>query len=352
MKRARFAIGLILLALLGANISATAQTNYFTEYFSAGTFDLNGISMLFAPVGGDDYYEVQEVTAITELPIPTDGYTPIVPTYDWANYPIPFNFPFYGTTYSAMNVTTKGYITFGDDDVRFYPSESAHFSLPGISTYFADLDVTAGGKFTIIGPWLDGSYTVTFEDVPRWSNPSLLCTFQCQLYPGGGIRMSWLNTSTAITALVGLSSGNGIPSDYQETDLSGYYEPPPNPSDMDGDGLPDTWEALYFGHYANCVPYGHGDSDGFDNESEYIAGTDPTNTFSYFKVGCSIGSSQIIVNWNSQTGRTYSVQHTDSLTSPFTNLATSITYPQNSYTAPFDSAPGRGFFRANVQMTP
>ena len=73
MKRTHFLIGLILLALLGANISATAQTNYFTEYFSSGTFDLNGISMLFAPGEGDDYYAVQEVTEITELPIDTSG---------------------------------------------------------------------------------------------------------------------------------------------------------------------------------------------------------------------------------------------------------------------------------------
>ena len=349
MKYARFAIGFMLFTLLGANTTATASTNYFTEIFY-GDFDLNGISMLFTPVGGDDYYEVQEVTAITELPVGTFGYPPIAPEYWWSSATILFNFPFYGTTYSAMRVTAQGYITFGDSDYRLGPSVSGHFSLPRISTYFAALDATAGGKFTIIGPWLDGSYTVTFEDVPSWQDHSRLCTFQCQLYPGGGIRMSWLNTSTSITALVGLSSGNGFPPDYQETDLSDYYIPPPSAYDIDGDGLPDLWEAFYFTHYTNCDPDGHGDSDGYDNESEYIAGTDPTDSSSYFNVDCSMGASQITLNWNSLTGRVYSIQHTRSLTSPFTNLVEGITPtpPMNSYASPIGQ--DSGFFKAGVEI--
>jgi hypothetical protein len=63
-----------------------------------------------------------------------------------------------------------------------------------------------------------------------------------------------------------------------------------------------------------------------------------------------MGASQITLNWNSLTGRVYSIQHTPSLTSPFTNLVDGITPtpPVNSYVAP--TGQDSGFFKANVEM--
>jgi hypothetical protein len=120
---------------------------------------------------------------------------------------------------------------------------------------------------------------------------------------------------------------------------------------MDADGLPDWWENFYFGSYTNCTPGGHGDTDGYDNESEYIAGTNPNDASSFFTVSSGMGSSQMLIYWNCLTGRTYSVQHADLLTLPFTNLATGIVYPQNIYTSTIDSQDS-GFFKVSVQMTP
>ncbi|MFH1709140.1 MAG: hypothetical protein ABIF71_14645 [Planctomycetota bacterium] len=48
------------------------------------------------------------------------------------------------------------------------------------------------------------------------------------------------------------------------------------PPDADGDGLPDSWEWLYFTDYDE-VAGGDPDLDGFTNRQEYNANTDPTD---------------------------------------------------------------------------
>jgi len=45
--------------------------------------------------------------------------------------------------------------------------------------------------------------------------------------------------------------------------------------DIDGDGLDDAWEVLYFGGLANDGT-GDSDNDGFSDLTEYFNNTDPT----------------------------------------------------------------------------
>jgi Mg-chelatase subunit ChlD len=52
-----------------------------------------------------------------------------------------------------------------------------------------------------------------------------------------------------------------------------------DPTDTDGDGLPDEWEILYFGNL-DQGPDGDPDGDGLTNMYEYLAGTNPTITHS------------------------------------------------------------------------
>jgi hypothetical protein len=53
--------------------------------------------------------------------------------------------------------------------------------------------------------------------------------------------------------------------------------------DADGDGIPDNWESLHGGG----PPSSDDDSDGLTKLSEYIAGTNPNDTSSVFKVDVS-----------------------------------------------------------------
>ncbi|NCC52314.1 MAG: hypothetical protein EOM20_14005 [Spartobacteria bacterium] len=51
--------------------------------------------------------------------------------------------------------------------------------------------------------------------------------------------------------------------------------------DMDDDGLPDDWELLHGGDETSMSPTGDPDEDGYDNLSEYEAGSDPNDPDSY-----------------------------------------------------------------------
>lgn len=52
--------------------------------------------------------------------------------------------------------------------------------------------------------------------------------------------------------------------------------------DSDGDGLPDAWEALYFGGATNADANANSDGDAALNWEEYVADTNPTNSLSSF----------------------------------------------------------------------
>ena len=355
-------MGAILLTWLGAGYSATATTNYFTEYFY-GDFDLGGKTIMFEPVGGTNYYDVIAVaTNITALPYSTAGYDALI-WYYWYEYktisiPGGREVQLYGNSYNTFYLHNAGYIKFDHTGSWWAsPSLSGHFANPQISTFFASLDPLAGGNVYVFEAYSAGipiGTVVTFENVPNHYNPSLLCTFQCVMYYTGWIEMSWLTPSYQDTVIVGLSRGDGIPTDYQETNLSAYFDDEPvNTYDIDEDGLPDAWEAYYFGSYTNCNPDGHGDTDDFDNESEYIAGTDPTDASDYFRVYCSFNGSQsnpgIVLNWTPVvSNRMYTVNNTAVLTSPLSPMVPDILYPTNSYTVPMDQA--GGFFNVGVRM--
>src|SRR5262249_24203964 len=54
--------------------------------------------------------------------------------------------------------------------------------------------------------------------------------------------------------------------------------------DADGDGIPDSWESLYFGGPTAADAAQDSDGDKMSNWAEYMAGTDPNDPLSYLKV--------------------------------------------------------------------
>lgn len=54
-------------------------------------------------------------------------------------------------------------------------------------------------------------------------------------------------------------------------------------NDVDGDGLPDSWEQQHFGTLTNGAA-GNVDGDAYDNLAEFIADTQPTNAASFFEL--------------------------------------------------------------------
>lgn len=116
--------------------------------------------------------------------------------------------------------------------------------------------------------------------------------------------------------------------------------------DSDGDGIPDWWMLQYFGH-----PTGQAgdhsraqddfDGDGMSNLQEFLAGTDPTNPNSVFRIQVSFVSATngVQVSWPASASRNYRVQFKDDLSNPVWLDAAgpiSVTAGQGFFGAPAD----------------
>jgi hypothetical protein len=95
------------------------------------------------------------------------------------------------------------------------------------------------------------------------------------------------------------------------------------PSDTNADGLPDSWAAAYGLSGANADP----DGDGESNLAEYMAGTNPTNSASVFRIISATRSGNACdLSWSSVGGVRYRVQYTDSpgANAPFKDVVRSL----------------------------
>ena len=83
-----------------------------------------------------------------------------------------------------------------------------------------------------------------------------------------------------------------------------------NSADSNGDGLPDAWQIQYFGSITapQAAPGADPDGDGFTNEQEYLAGTDPTLAGDYLKIeSVQISGAARTINFNAVAGKTYTI---------------------------------------------
>ena len=87
----------------------------------------------------------------------------------------------------------------------------------------------------------------------------------------------------------------------------------------DPDGIPDWWRLAFFGHIQGLVgDHSRGaddaDGDGASNLAEFMAGSDPLDPTSVFKVtGFAAAGSDIKVRFSTVTNRAYQLQRRDSL---------------------------------------
>jgi hypothetical protein len=119
-------------------------------------------------------------------------------------------------------------------------------------------------------------------------------------------------------------------------------------ADDDGDGMLDYWEVQYFGN-TNEFPDANWDGDPMLNIDEYIAGTDPTNSSSYFAI-TNYSAGSFILEWPATDGREYRVYWAESLTNSFSQQGDPIYAPVNSYTDTTHAAEEAGFYKVDVRL--
>jgi hypothetical protein len=80
--------------------------------------------------------------------------------------------------------------------------------------------------------------------------------------------------------------------------------------DANFDGLPDDWQARYWGLNPLAWPAANADSDGdgATNLQEFLAGTDPTSRTSSLRLNLTRNGQGTWLNWNTEPGFVYQVQ--------------------------------------------
>lgn len=240
------------------------RQDYFTQLFGTGGFDLNGKVLTFTPTGTLHKYATC-LSSIADLPIDPQGSTQLTLADDaFATVGLADGktVTLYGVAYNTFYVGTNGYVTFTVGDTAYSETLAGHFRLPRISPIFNDFVVGSSGKVT----WrqLPNCAVVTWDHVSEW-NAGNYNTFQVVMYFDGTIEMAWSGVA-AISGLVGLSAGNGVPEDFGGDDLSATgacseppakaFDPHPGNGQMDvsvvgslswGKGLRATAHEVYFG---------------------------------------------------------------------------------------------------------
>lgn len=126
-------------------------------------------------------------------------------------------------------------------------------------------------------------------------------------------------------------------------------------SDIDADGVPDAWEHAHYGTLAQ-TPASDTDGDGFTLWEEYVAGTQPTNPASYFRVSdlTNAAPASVFVVASTETGRFYRLESAASLTGAWSGVAgqTNVPGTGSAHAFPAPAAATAQHFRVLISYPP
>ncbi len=129
---------------------------------------------------------------------------------------IPFNFNYYGTNYTSVNVCTNGFINFGTPAYDFSPLALPDASAPEgiIALFWHDMDQTAGGtiKYATVGTSPNRQFVVYYNNVSDYTDNTIKNTGQIVLY-------ETTNKIDLIVLKTNLGNGNDLTCGLQ--DLTG-----------------------------------------------------------------------------------------------------------------------------------
>jgi hypothetical protein len=169
-------------------------------------FDLQGVTLRFAPVEASGFAVTQVSASLfaeagTPIALGDDDDEPVA---------LPFAFPFYGTAYRTVFVSSDGNVTFGASDGATGSRDLARLveGPPRIAPLLADLDPSHGGS--VAWSTAGDRFSVTWTAVPQFDQTDRN-TFQLSLYADGRVEMAYgSEVSASIDAgAVGIAPGGG-----------------------------------------------------------------------------------------------------------------------------------------------
>jgi hypothetical protein len=93
--------------------------------------------------------------------------------------------------------------------------------------------------------------------------------------------------------------------------------------DADTNGLPDAWQAAFWPGGGSGGGTNDSDGDGFGNFEEWLAGTDPTNAASQFRIlslAPAAGGENMVIAWVCASNRHYTLNSATNPGSAFTTV--------------------------------
>jgi hypothetical protein len=120
--------------------------------------------------------------------------------------------------------------------------------------------------------------------------------------------------------------------------------------DGDADGLYDVWEVTHFGSTEAAVPGADSDGDGVLNSAEFVAGTLPGDSGSWFRIQSieRLDSSTYQINWTAVPGRRYTVYWTNDLRNSFVPIASNLV--TGNFVDTLHATAASGFYRVAVSL--
>ncbi len=136
-----------------------------------------------------------------------------------SNVTLGFTFNFFGTDFTAVNVSSNGYLSFSASGLTEYTNDTLpDVAVPQnvIAVAWDDLDPTSGGiiRYKIVGTAPNRIMIIEYNNVPHYGNAGITVTTQVQLYEGsnkieihstniqsdGGIRTQGIENGDGTTA--------------------------------------------------------------------------------------------------------------------------------------------------------
>lgn len=159
---------------------------------------------------------------------------------DQISIPLGFNFPFKGSTYTSVELSSNGVVHFSSSASVDYSNTDFPISpSPSILPYWDDMDPSSGGtiRYGSSGSSPEQRLVIEFLDVPFY-NSSTTCQFQVVLYETGAIRFRYGagTQCDGSSATIGVQENNSDFSRYSfkntALDTAGYPDLVFAPVDM------------------------------------------------------------------------------------------------------------------------
>ena len=118
-------------------------------------------------------------------------------------------------------------------------------------------------------------------------------------------------------------------------------------------GTPEWWLAQYGLATSDAAALADHDGDGMAAWQEYIAGTNPTNQLSVLRItNVRAAPPEIILQWQSITGRVYTVHRSSNLFGGFQALVPDVPWPGSAFTDSVFNVTGQRFYKIEARQIP